>query len=99
MSTNPGVTSAPSASTSLAPAPATEPTSTTTPSRTATSAERAGAPVPSTTEPPRITRSYSAIAASQRKSRQVDAVQVGHVVAQDGPLLLVGEMGGVLLEQ
>src|SRR5438045_1444676 len=57
MSTKPGVTSAPSASTSSRARPSTRPTSVTTPSVMATSAVRAGAPVPSTTLPPRITTS------------------------------------------
>src|SRR5205823_6019538 len=56
-STNPGVTSAPSASTVSRAAPFTLPTSVMTPSVIATSAVRAGAPVPSTTDPPLITRS------------------------------------------
>src|SRR6478609_5263067 len=58
MSTKPGVTSAPSASSSRRPAPSTLPTSATTPSVTATSAVRGAAPVPSTSVPPRITRSW-----------------------------------------
>src|SRR3954451_12367717 len=57
MSTKPGVTSAPSASMVRRAAPSTAPTSVTRPSVIATSAVRAGAPVPSTTVPPRITRS------------------------------------------
>src|SRR5436305_1270178 len=57
MSTKPGVTIAPSASTSRRPDPATRPTSTITPLSTATSATRPGAPVPSMTVPPRTTRS------------------------------------------
>src|SRR5947207_12505172 len=61
MSTNPGVTKAPVASTVRSAVPATEPTSTTRPSRMATSAVRAGAPVPSTTVPPRMTTSNSDI--------------------------------------
>src|SRR3954471_23487806 len=63
MSTNPGVTSRPSASISRAPRPSTRPTSVTTPAATATSAVRAGSPVPSTTVPPRITSSCSAMSA------------------------------------
>ena len=51
------MTSAPSASTVLRARPSTAPTSVTTPSVIATSAVRAGAPVPSTTVPPLITRS------------------------------------------
>src|SRR5690606_29994087 len=53
----PGVTIRPSASISWAPRSSTRPTSTMTPSRTATSAVRGGAPLPSTTVPPRRTRS------------------------------------------
>src|SRR3954452_11758582 len=60
MSTKPGGTRAPSASTSRVPVPSTAPTSVTTPPVMATSAVRAGAPVPSTTVPPRITRSCTA---------------------------------------
>src|SRR3954471_670295 len=59
MSTKPGVTSAPAASTTRAAEPLTSPTSTTTPSRMATSAVRAAAPVPSTTVPPLMTTSNS----------------------------------------
>src|SRR5438270_13794982 len=60
MSTHPGVTSKPSASSSLRPCSSTEPTAVIAPSSTATSAVRAGAPVPSTTVPPRITTSCMA---------------------------------------
>src|SRR4051794_15545753 len=56
-STKPGVTSAPSASIFVWARPATLPTSVMMPSVIATSAVRAGAPVPSTTVPPLITRS------------------------------------------
>src|ERR1700719_2615581 len=56
-STKPGVTSAPSASTVSRAFPSTPPTSVITPSVIAMSAERAAAPVPSTTDPPLITRS------------------------------------------
>src|SRR5437763_15218800 len=51
MSTNPGVTIAPSASSVRLAAPLTSPTSTMSPSSIATSARRAGAPVPSTRVP------------------------------------------------
>src|SRR3954453_11477844 len=51
---------APSASTTRDARPVTRPTSTITPSATATSAARAGAPVPSTTVPPRTIRSCTA---------------------------------------
>src|SRR3954447_3418124 len=57
MSTNPGVTSAPSASIVSRASPVTCPTSVITPSVMATSAVRAGAPLPSTTVPPLTTRS------------------------------------------
>src|SRR5439155_21723294 len=57
MSTKPGVTSAPSASISCRPLPATRPTAVIIPSVMATSAVRASTPVPSTTVPPRMTRS------------------------------------------
>src|SRR5262245_64750861 len=56
MSTKPGDTTCPEASSSRSPSSC-SPMSLTTPSVTATSATRAGAPVPSTTLPPRITRS------------------------------------------
>src|SRR5438270_9642998 len=59
MSTKPGVTSAPSASISSRPRPSTRPTSVMMPSVIPTSAVRADAPVPSTTVPPRITRSFT----------------------------------------
>src|SRR5215475_11641828 len=57
MSTKPGVTSSPSASSTRRAGPDTRPSSAMRPSASATSAVRAGAPVPSTTVPPRITRS------------------------------------------
>src|SRR3954466_9011557 len=57
MSTKPGVTSNPSASIVRAASSAMAPISVMRPSRTPTSAVRAGAPVPSTTLPPRIRRS------------------------------------------
>src|SRR5204862_1382647 len=102
MSTNPGATNAPPASTSRSPFPPTRPTSTTLPSRTATSAVVSGTPVPSMTVPPRMTRSNSAMSNHSfvdRQFREIDVVKLGHVLAQDGPLLLVGEIDGVLVEQ
>src|SRR3954447_2263058 len=55
---NPGATNAPTASTIVSPSGASAVSiSTTMPSRTRTSAARAGAPVPSTTVPPRSSRS------------------------------------------
>src|SRR5580704_17761493 len=57
MSTKPGVTKAPPASISRRPLPSTEPTSAIRPSLMATSAVRTGPSLPSTTVPPRITRS------------------------------------------
>src|SRR5690349_437514 len=58
MSTTPGRTHAPEASTSRAAAPgASRSTTVTTPSCTPTSARRGAAPVPSSTVPPRIARS------------------------------------------
>src|SRR5436305_5170423 len=57
MSTNPGVTRAPSASMTRRARPSTLPTSVTTPSLMATSAVRPGDPVPSMTVPALITRS------------------------------------------
>src|SRR5579884_2203147 len=99
MSTKPGVTRAPSASTTRSADPVRRPTSTTTPSLTPTSALRLGAPVPSMTVPPLITRSSSAMCSSCGQRLGVDAVQVGHVLAQDGPTLLLGQGGGVLGQQ
>src|SRR5262249_15756743 len=61
-STNPGVTTRPSASSTSRALPSTRPTAVTMPSVMATSAVRAGAPVPSTTVPPLIRRSCSLIA-------------------------------------
>ena len=55
---NPGVTSMPAASIVSRAASGASPTATMTPSLIATSARRAAAPVPSTTLPPRITKSY-----------------------------------------
>jgi len=57
MSTKPGVTILPRASISSAPEPLMAPTAAIRPSFTATSASRPGAPEPSITVPPRITRS------------------------------------------
>src|SRR5262245_40212177 len=53
----PGATTRPPASISRAPRSRTSPTACTRPSAMATSARRPGAPVPSTTSPPRMTRS------------------------------------------
>src|SRR6266446_7299299 len=53
----PGQTQSPDASTSRPPRPPTAPTALIRPARTATSATRRGAPLPSITVPPRITRS------------------------------------------
>src|SRR6478736_1884040 len=61
MSTQPGATTSPSASSSRRPVPSTSPTAVMRPSFTATSAARRGVPVPSTTVPLRITRSCSAM--------------------------------------
>ncbi len=58
MSTNPGVTAKPSASIFCRAGPDARPTSTIRPSTTATSAVSAGPPVPSTTVPPVINKSY-----------------------------------------
>src|SRR5689334_17286871 len=60
-STKPGVTNSPSASTTRRARSPTRPTSTMRPASTATSATDAGAPVPSTTVPPRINRSCTAL--------------------------------------
>src|SRR5437764_15166987 len=98
MSTNPGATNAPLASTSCSPFPPTRPTSTTLPSRTATSAVVSAAPVPSMTVPPRMTRSNSAMSNHSfvdRQCREIDVVELDHVLAEDGPLLLLGEIHAV----
>src|SRR5690349_5165764 len=75
----PGVTSNPSASSVSRAAPSTRPTSVTTPSVIATSAVRAGAPVPSTTVPPLITKSCICGSSSQLAEERADVVdqQVG----------------------
>src|SRR5439155_15406485 len=57
MSTKPGATTAPSASSTRSAVPDVAPTTAIRPLRIATSAQRAGGPVPSTTVPPRIKRS------------------------------------------
>src|SRR4249920_3396176 len=57
MSTKPGVTQAPPASTRSRAAPVTRPTSTMRPSRTPTSARNGAPPLPSTTVPPSISQS------------------------------------------
>src|SRR5438309_5547129 len=57
MSTNPGVTSAPSASSTSLASSSTWPTAAMRPSFTPTSAVRRGTPVPSTSVPPRMIRS------------------------------------------
>src|SRR6478752_5835948 len=88
MSTNPGVTSRPSASTVRSAEPSTRPTSVITPSRTPTSAVRAGAPVPSTTVPPRITRSWSDISAPSGAHRGQDLF--AEEPARGGRVLSIG---------
>src|SRR5262245_15090852 len=88
MSTKPGVTSRPSASTVRVAEPATRPTSVTTPSRIATSAVRAGAPVPSTSVPARITRSWSGMSAPSGAQRGQDLV--AEEPARGGRVLAVG---------
>src|SRR5690606_8006715 len=95
----PGRTSAPSASISRAPRPSTAPTATTRSPSMATSAVRAGAPVPSRTVPPLMTSSWAGTSGGGGQHRRVDAVQLGDVVAEYGPGLLVGHAGGVLVEQ
>src|SRR4051795_355133 len=101
MSTKPGITRAPAASSSRSPRPLTRPTSTMRLPLMATSAVRSGAPVPSTTVPPRTKRSCSAIAclvSSRRRGEGggVEAVELGHVPAEDGLALLVGQVARLL---
>src|SRR4051794_25498287 len=88
MSTNPGVTSRPSASTVRTAVPPTRPTSVTTPPCTATSAVRPGAPVPSTTVPPRITRSWSDTSTPSDAQRGQDLF--AEEPARGGRVLTVG---------
>src|SRR3954469_1149824 len=88
MSTNPGVTSNPSAAMLRSAVPSTRPTSVTAPSRIATSAVRAGAPVPSTTVPPRITRSWSGMSAPSGAERGQHLVT--EEPARGGRVLAVG---------
>src|SRR5262245_33034014 len=83
MSTKPGVTTAPSAAISRRPRAPIAPTSLMRPSEIATSATRAGAPVPSTTVPPRITRSCMASAAPSHAGHERYAEHAGGVLAQD----------------
>src|SRR5947209_12836382 len=88
MSRKPGATIAPDASSSRAPRRS-RPISVMRPSSTATSARYAGAPVPSTTVPPRIAR--SAVIARVRRRRtagvrqvcRVEAVEPQRVVPED----------------
>src|ERR1051325_7965730 len=73
MSTNPGVTSSPSASISSRPAAGTDPPSLITPPTTATSARNGSPPLPSTTVPLRRTRSgfamwYSRLGCAHRRA-------------------------------
>src|SRR5690242_20216574 len=93
MSTKPGVTRRPPASitrrASRADAPR-SPTSTIRPPSTATSARRAGAPEPSTTVPPRISRSMSA--------SPVEAVQRERVRAVEAETRVVGKRRVVLAQ-
>src|SRR5690606_11186776 len=70
MSTNPGVTTRPSASISRRPRSGTSPTAVMRSPSTATSATRPGAPEPSTTKPLRMTRSCTA---SPRRSADTSA--------------------------
>src|SRR5690606_17134125 len=80
-STKPGVTSSPSASTTRAASPSSRPIAAIAPSTTATSAVRAGAPVPSTTVPPRIRRSnIEAIERTRVQPVERLALPVGEVV-------------------
>src|SRR5579884_1282964 len=77
MSTKPGATAQPEASSSRAPEPRRSPISAIMPSATATSATRPGAPVPSNTVPPRTTR--STVIDRHRRSCLLDP-ELGHRV-------------------
>src|SRR5512144_697890 len=99
MSTNPGATTRSVASmvvAASAPASASpDSTATTRPPSMATSAATPGAPVPSTTVPPRMTRSSTAD--HRRLGRGlVEAVELGHVVVQDAMLVALAQVGRVL---
>src|SRR5262245_718631 len=97
MSTKPGATTQPSASSvRSAVASCRRPTAATRPSRTPTSAVYAGSPVPSTTLPPRTSRSRSGIGGRRLDGTQrvlvLDAVHARRVGADDLALPLVGEV-------
>src|SRR3954468_19461907 len=90
MSTHPGVTMRPSASSWRRPPSSTRPTAVMMPSSTATSAVIGGPPVPSTTVPPRITMSCieEVLAGGARKRPELahhrSPVSRGPQPAQDG---------------
>src|SRR5580765_5006578 len=90
-STKPGVTSAPSASSVSRASSFTRPTSVTMPSVIATSAVRAGAPVPSTTVPPLITRSCIGAQLLEEPTnvidQQVGFLECGEVAAPIEPVV------------
>src|SRR3954467_5819025 len=97
MSTNPGATTQPSASmVSVAVTSPRRPTAVTRPSRTPTSAVNAGSPEPSTTVPPRTTRSRSGIRepAPVRTERVLvlDAVDARRVGTEDLALAFGGQL-------
>src|SRR5205823_4376911 len=91
MSTKPGATTAPSASSTRRAAPGTAPSAAMRPSRIATSPRRAGAPVPSTSVPPRISRSkcsaiVGAPAPDLSAKRAASATQAGRRQAISAPM-------------
>src|SRR5688500_12399425 len=92
MSTNPGVTSAPSASIVRFAAPSPCPTATIVPPAIATSAVRAGPPVPSMTVPPRTTRSCMAgLSADLRHERiEIDRAEADTICQLLRDLALFG---------
>src|SRR4051812_2220705 len=103
MSTKPGATMQPSASmVRAAAASASRPTAATRPSRTPTSAVYAGSPEPSTTVPPRTSRSSSGIGKTARSRTALvlilDAVDPRRVPAEDLALAFRGEVLDALHE-
>src|SRR5215471_18993492 len=91
MSTNPGATTSPSASTVRAAVSSTSPIATTCPSRIPTSARRRAAPVPSTTLPPTIFTSSTVCSFSSSEVQDLG----GFVGRGDGAADVRGQGGGV----
>src|SRR5689334_4072204 len=88
----PGATYAPSASTTVSPSGARPgATSATTPSRTRTSAARGGAPVPSTSAPPRTSRFPLMGSTLSRGERELRGPEAAPEITREG----AGERGRV----